>query len=90
MNMYAEMKLSVVDHTKGKAELQGVDDQRKVFVYLLAMCSLATPMAELSLLHDYLRCHEMQNPAEQLVVSNMQVDSRTHSNRLVSSSSSKK
>ena len=73
MQMYAEMKTAVIDFSKGKAEIEAMDDQMPAFVYIMAMCDLTHPLAEMDFLLDYLRCNENSYDTEQLLVTNIQV-----------------
>ena len=71
MRMYAEIKSIVLDNTKGKVELHNVEDQRKVFTYIVANSALTAPATELNFLRDYLTFQEGPNVNEQFVVSNL-------------------
>jgi len=73
MRMYAEMKANVVDFTKGKYELNNVEDQRKILTFILANSNINFPSTELNFLRDYLSFQESGTFAnEQFVVSNLQ------------------
>ncbi len=72
MRMYAEMCTAVIDHTKGKAELLAMDDQMPVYIYILGMCALTRPMAEMNFLLDYMQFQERSCDTEQLLVTNLQ------------------
>lgn len=73
MQVYAETRTSVIDFTKGKHELVAMDDQMPVFIYIMAMCNLSHPIAEMNFLFDYLRYQEKAYDTEQLLVTNLQV-----------------
>ncbi len=76
MRMFAEMKSTVVDHTRGKSELGRSEDQSKVFAYMVANCGLTAPATELHFLHDYLSFQEGQMATEQMVVANLKVPAK--------------
>ena len=71
MQMFAEMKTDVIDYSKGKFELEGMDDQMPVFIYIMLMANLTNPMTEMNLLYDYLKYQEKDT--EQMLITNLQV-----------------
>ena len=73
MRMYAEMKIDAIDYSKGKAELQSVDEQSKVLAYIVLKADLSCPNAQFNLLRDYLSLQETSNSTEELVMMNLLV-----------------
>eukprot|EP00826_Nyctotherus_ovalis_P066978 TRINITY_DN9968_c0_g1_i3.p1 TRINITY_DN9968_c0_g1~~TRINITY_DN9968_c0_g1_i3.p1 ORF type:complete len:249 (+),score=70.78 TRINITY_DN9968_c0_g1_i3:1027-1773(+) len=73
MQMYADMKTTVIDYSKGKTELITMDDQMPVFIYIMAMCTLPHPFTEINFLNDYLNYQDRGYDTEQQLVTNLQV-----------------
>ncbi len=73
MQMYANMKTAVIDFSKGKTELQTMDDQMPIYIYILAMAGLKNPGAEFGFLEDYLRYQEKGYDTEQFILANLSV-----------------
>ena len=72
MQMYAEMKTDVIDFSKGRFELESMDDQMPVFIYIMIMAKFNSPLAEMNMLLDYLRFEDRDYDTEQLLVTNLQ------------------
>jgi len=72
MQMYADMKTTVIDYSKGKSELITMDDQMPIFIYIMAMCTLSHPLTELNFLSDYLNYRDKGYDTEQQLVTNLQ------------------
>eukprot|EP00826_Nyctotherus_ovalis_P038724 TRINITY_DN3645_c0_g2_i1.p1 TRINITY_DN3645_c0_g2~~TRINITY_DN3645_c0_g2_i1.p1 ORF type:complete len:216 (-),score=83.25 TRINITY_DN3645_c0_g2_i1:136-783(-) len=72
MQMYAKMKTDVIDFSKGRFELEAMDDQMPVFIYIMIMAKFVNPLTEMNMLLDYLRYEDKDYDTEQLLVTNLQ------------------
>eukprot|EP00826_Nyctotherus_ovalis_P023375 TRINITY_DN17961_c0_g1_i1.p1 TRINITY_DN17961_c0_g1~~TRINITY_DN17961_c0_g1_i1.p1 ORF type:complete len:208 (+),score=25.39 TRINITY_DN17961_c0_g1_i1:311-934(+) len=72
MNMDTELRICVMEYTKGQLEIGTTETLSKLLVYLLANTTLTSPAAELNFLRDYLLYQEPKLAAEEYLLTNLQ------------------
>lgn len=55
MEAFLELKTAVLDVTNGKSELESLDDELPLTIYLVSQIKLKNPSAEVCILDDYFR-----------------------------------
>ena len=55
---FAQLKSAVVDHHKGRLELQTMDDVLPLSIYMVAMSELSHPASLYNMMDDYLRAND--------------------------------
>jgi hypothetical protein len=63
----------VVDHWKGKLELNTMDDVLPLSIYVMAMAELSHPASEFNMLDDYLRIYDKGYDLEKKLLTNFEV-----------------
>jgi len=53
---FGSLKAAVVDHHKGKFELQSMDDLLPLTIYCVSRAELSHPASQRNMMEDYLRC----------------------------------
>ena len=66
------MRTSVVDFHKGKVELNTMDDELPLTIYVLSQTKVENLMAELSLIDDYIRFFQ-EYESELRLITNLRV-----------------
>lgn len=63
----------MVDHWKGKIELNTMDDVLPLSIYVMAMAELSHPASEFNMLDDYLRIYDKGYDLEKKLMTNFEV-----------------
>ncbi len=67
------MKTAIVDHWKGKVELNTMDDVLPLTIYCMAMAEISHPASEINLIEDYLRIYDKGFDLEKKLLTNLDV-----------------
>jgi len=67
------LKTAIVDHYKGKVELNAMDDVLPLTIYTVAMADLSHISSEYHLMEDYLAIQERGFEFERKLLTNMDV-----------------
>lgn len=51
---FSYLKTTIVDHWKGKLELNAMDDVLPLTIYVVALADLSHPQSEFNIMEDYL------------------------------------
>jgi len=73
MKAHQELKVCVMEYTKGKIEISSTENLSKLLAYVIACSHLTSPAAELNFLKDYLLYQEGNFAAEEYLLTNLQV-----------------
>lgn len=73
---FACLKTAIVDHWKGKVELQTMDDVLPLTIYVVAMADLSHPASEYNIMDDYLRVYDKGFEYEKKLLTNFDVSIR--------------
>lgn len=55
---FGQLKSAVVDHHKGKLELEAMDDVLPLSIYMVAMSEITHPASLYNMMDDYLKANE--------------------------------
>ena len=67
-----EMRNSIFDYTKGKSELDSMDDELPIIIYLATQVNVTNLPAELSLIDEYLQCSIKDDFVQNKMITNLQ------------------
>ena len=71
MKAYLELKTTVLDLTSGKSELNTMDDELPLSIYVCTQISLKNAVAEIHMIEDYFRFSKDCIDKESKVLSNL-------------------
>ena len=66
-----ELRNSILDYTKGKTELESMDDELPLCMYLVTQIKVSNFLAELNLVQDYLQYSLRDKMIQNKVVTNL-------------------
>ena len=67
-----ELRNSIFDYTKGKSELESMDDELPIIIYLATQVNVSNLPAELSLIDEYLQCSIKDDFVQNKMITNLQ------------------
>ena len=67
-----EIRNSIFDFTKGKSELESMDDELPLIIYLATQVNVSNLPAELSLIDEYLQCSIKDDFVQNKMITNLQ------------------
>ena len=70
---FGSLKTAIVDHWKGKIELNTMDDLLPLTIYLVSQAEMTHPAREFNMLEDYLRIYEKGFELERKLLTNFDV-----------------
>ena len=70
---FGALKTTIVDHYKGKLELETMDDLLPLTIYVVSQAELSHPASELNLMEDYLRIWDKGYELERKLLCNYDV-----------------
>ena len=73
---FGQLKTIIVEHWKGKLELNAMDDVLPLTIYVVAMADLSHPQSELNIMEDYLRVYDKGFEFEKKLLTNFDVSIR--------------
>ena len=73
MEAILELKTSILDITNGKSELDSLDDELPLTIYLISQISLKNPHAEVNIIEDYFRFSRDCIDKESKILTNFKV-----------------
>jgi hypothetical protein len=73
---FGSLKTAIVDHWKGKLELNTMDDVLPLTIYVVALAELSHPASEFNMMEDYLRIYDKGYELERKLITNFDVSIR--------------
>ncbi|CDW77121.1 UNKNOWN [Stylonychia lemnae] len=73
---FGQLKTTIVDHWKGKLELNAMDDVLPLSIYVVAMSELSHPASEFNIMEDYLSLYDKGFEFERKLLTNFDVSIR--------------
>ena len=66
-----EIKKCILEYTKGKHEVESIDDMQNIYNFIITQVEVNNLLAELYMIDDYIKCSMRDNMNQNKIVKNL-------------------